>query len=306
MRLLVTGASGLLGLNLALESARTHQVVGVARGTMRSAPIEMLQAELTNHEALWRVFEEARPDAVVHCAAMANVDECERSSDLAWHVNAELPQEIAAICADRGLRLAHISTDAVFDGEKSGSYSEEDLPDPRGVYAETKRAAEKMVLETDPDAIVARVNFYGWSASGKRSIGEFFANNLRAQRPVRGFADVTFCPLLVNQLAQVLLRMVELDLHGLFHVVGPQAMTKLAFGVAIAREFGFDERLITPASVDQSDLPAHRSHNLNLSIHKISTVLGQPLPDFSTGLTQFHAQYDDGYPQRLQGYQAKA
>ncbi|HEX2696254.1 MAG TPA: sugar nucleotide-binding protein, partial [Anaerolineales bacterium] len=157
--------------------------------------------------------------------------------------------------------------------------------------------------KTNPLAIVARVNFYGWSLSGKRSLAEFFLNNLSNGKNVNGFTDVTFCPMLVNHLGTILLAMLERGLHGLYHVVGSQAMSKYQFGVEIARKFGLKEGLISPQSVDKSSLTARRSHNLWLSTNKLSTDLGRELPAFSTGLEEFYTQYQQGYPQKIRSYQ---
>ncbi len=200
----------------------------------------------------------------------------------------------------------HISTDAVFNGEKAGSYSKSDAPNPSGVYALSKYEGEQAVLFVDPLAIVARVNFYGWSLSGRRSLAEFFIDNLTQGNMVSGFTDVTFCPMLANHLGVVLLMMIKAKLHGLYHVVGPEAMTKYQFGVEIARRFGLDERRIQALSVDRSNLSARRAHNLWLSTQKLSTELGITLPEFSTGLAQFHEQYRQDYPQKIRSYQQGA
>jgi dTDP-4-dehydrorhamnose reductase len=245
----------------------------------------------------------SNPDAVVHCAAIADVDACEREPAIARRLNTDLPARIANACAASGVAMVHISTDAVFDGAKTGSYEETDAPHPTNIYSETKLAGEAAVLAAHPRAIVARVNFYGWSVSGTRSLAEFFVNNLGAGKAVRGFTDVTFCPMLVNDLARVLVSMLEAGLHGLFHAVGPEPMSKYEFGVRIARQFGFDEQLIGAESVENAGLTASRAHNLNLSIHKLATALGAPLPGFSTGLLEFYTQYQQGYPQQVRSYQ---
>ncbi len=304
-RILITGASGLLGLNLALDAGGAHEVTGVDRNTLNSAPFPVIKADLLNPGAISNILKESNPDAVIHCAAIADVDSCEAHPDLARQVNTELPGRLADECARRRIRFVHISTDAVFNGQKTGSYSESDQPSPEGVYSTTKYEGEKAVLQVNPAAIVARVNFYGWSLSGKRSLAEFFVNNLSNGRTVNGFTDVTFCPMLVNELGEILIGMLERGLHGLYHVVGPQAMSKYQFGIEIARKFGLRDSLISPQSVDKSSLNAHRSHNLWLSTHKLSTDLQQVLPDFSTGLDKFYTQYQQGYPQKIRSYQQK-
>ncbi len=301
-KILITGTSGLLGLNLALEARNGHQVTGVDRCSLAGVPFEVLCADLLEPGAPDRLLETARPDALIHCAALAQLEPCEADPGLAARLNAGLPGELAAVCRRHAVRMIHISTDAVFDGTQSGAYAETDLPNPLSVYARTKLDGEKAVLAENPAAIVARVNFYGWSASGTRSLVEFFVNNLSAGKRVNGFTDVTFCPAFVGDLAGVLLAMLEQDLHGLYHAVGPECMSKYAFGVAVARRFGLDEKLISPDSVEGSGLVARRAHNLCLSIHKLSTALGRPLPAFSTGLDRFYAQYQQGFPQKIRSY----
>jgi dTDP-4-dehydrorhamnose reductase len=302
-RILITGASGLLGINLALEAMSRHEVFGVDRGRLKSAPFPLRTVDLLSAHALEATLDEIQPDWLIHCAAMANLEECEQHPQQAQRLNAEVPAELAVACARREIKLVHLSTDAVFNGTKQGAYTEEDLPDPQSVYSRTKLEGEQAVQALNRQAIIARVNFYGWSLSGQRSLGEFFVNNLSAGKTVYGFTDVIFCPMWVNHLAQTLLAMLEKKLCGLYHVVGAQPMSKYQFGVAVARRFGLRESLIKPESVERSGLTAKRSHNLWLSVHKLSTDLGQPLPDFSTGLEGFYTQFRQGYPQKIRSYQ---
>jgi dTDP-4-dehydrorhamnose reductase len=306
MRILITGSSGLLGLNLALDAMGSNQIIGVDRDKLASVPFELINADLLVPDAVRRVLVESKPEAVIHCAALANVDACETNPELAYQMNADLPVRLADACARQKVRLIHISTDAVFDGQKDGVYTEGDAPNPQGVYAQTKLDGERAVLRVNPMAVVVRVNFYGWSLSGRRSLSEFFVNNLASGKSVNGFTDVIFCPMLVNHLGRLLIAMLEQGLHGLYHVVGPQAMSKYQFGTEIARKFGLKESLISPQSVDKSGLTARRSHNLRLSTDKLSTDLKLTLPTFSTGLDEFYTQYQQGYPQKIRSYQQNA
>jgi dTDP-4-dehydrorhamnose reductase len=199
------------------------------------------------------------------------------------------------------VKLVHISTDAVFDG-KSGNYSEDDLTNPLSVYAKTKRAGEENVQNQNPDAIIARVNFFGWSLSGTRSLGEFFFNNLISKNPINGFIDVNFCPLYVSHLSDLLLEMVKADLSGIYHVVSSDHMTKYEFGCAIANQFGLDHSLINPISVTKSNLKAERSLNLTLSSKKLSNDLNRSIPTTLDGINQFYEDYQNGYAQKIRNY----
>src|SRR6266498_1681440 len=211
-RLLITGASGLLGISLAMEAMREYEVIGVDRGKLKSAPFQVIKADLSHKNVMDPVIDSTQPDWLVNCAALANLDECEKYPDRARILNSEFPGELATVCAKKGVRFVHISTDAVFDGEKTGIYTEEDQPNPLGVYSQTKLDGERAVQEVDPEAIIARVNFFGWSLGGKHSLGEFFVNNLSTGKSVNGFTDVLFCPMFVRHTAHFLVAMLENDL----------------------------------------------------------------------------------------------
>ncbi len=302
-RLLVTGASGLLGLNLALEAAQHgYQVAGVTHlNPLRDVPFAVYPADLAQPGAIEALFNDVRPEAVIHCAAVANLEAAEANPELAWSVNAELPGQLAQIAHRYGIQLIHISTDAVFDGV-AGPYSETDLPNPQSVYGRSKLAGEQAVANACPDAMIARVNFYGWSPSGKRSLAEFFFNNLSTGQKVMGFTDVTFCPLLVNELASFLLLGLKQKLAGVYHVVSRECLSKYAFGVALARQFGLDEALIRPVSVLESSLVARRSPDLRLKTDKLAQALHLAPPAQASGLQRFYELYQSGYPQKIRSY----
>jgi len=302
-RILITGASGLLGINLAQETMSAHEITAVDRGKLVNAPFKVLNGDLLNADTFNSALDSAQPESLINCAALADLEACENNPDLSRRLNMDLPAQMAKACKARGISFVHISTDAVFDGEKDGFYTEEDTPNPMGVYSQTKLAGEQAVLAENSNAIVARVNFYGWSLSGRRSLAEFFHHNLTNNKSMSGFTDVRFCPMLVNDTARILIKMLQKNLSGLYHLVGPQAMSKYQFGVEIARKFSLKEGEISPKSINTSSLSARRSHNLWLSTHKLSTALGESLPEFSTGLTEFFTQFEQGYPQKIRSYQ---
>lgn len=304
MRILITGASGLLGLNLALEASGEkyhgqHTVFGqVNSHSIRTDAFTVIPCNLLAPRAVERLLDQTQPDWVIHCAALANLDACEHDPALASEMNTEVPRKLAEHVSKGGARLVHISTDSVFDG-RVGNYTEEDLPNPQGVYARSKFEAEKAVAQADASAIIARVTLFGCSITGKRSLGEFFFNNLSAGKQAMGFTDVFFCPLLANHLGNLLLAMLEKRLSGLYHVLSSEYLSKYEFGLRIARRFGFDERLIVPVSVEEAGLTAKRSPNLNLRTDKLAQALGAPPPDVDSGIEKFYQQVQAGYAQRI-------
>jgi dTDP-4-dehydrorhamnose reductase len=298
-RFLVTGASGLLGLNFALQTTEQHEVIAVVhQHGLNHAPFPVLKMDLSLPGEVERLLLETRPDVIINCAAYANVDICEAEPERAYYLNAVVPGALARAAAHTGTYLVHISTDGVFDGLR-GDYCENDPTSPINQYARTKVAGERAVMASNPDALIARVDFYGWSLRGQRSLAEHFYNNLSAGQTVKGFTDVFFCPLEVNDLVDVLYGMIEQRLNGIYHVVSSECISKYEFGRRIARLFGFDENRVQPVSWKDGDLVAPRAPNLSLNVEKLTGVLGCRPPEQEIGLQRFLELHQYGYPQRL-------
>ena len=299
-RLLVTGASGLLGVNLALLAAQKgYDVIGwTNRERLVNAPFETASVDLTDFDEIGPHLEAAKPDLIIHCAALTNVDQAETNGRLSYLLNAEAPGYLASAAARNGAKLIHISTDAVFDGSK-GDYSEEDMPHPLNTYAHSKLKGEEAIASANPDAIIARVVFYGWSIRGNRSLAEFFYNHLSAEQTVNGFTDMFFTPLYDNHLAGILLEMAEKNLSGLYHVFGSTPISKYAFGVALAREFGLDESLVSPISALEAGLATRRPLNLSMRTDKLSAALGHEIPTGTEGLRALADALREGLREKL-------
>lgn len=301
-RYLVSGVSGLLGINLALQWADQHEVIGIYhQHSLQEVPFRTLKADLSQPGEARRIIEQERPEVVINCAALANVDECEKNPRLAQRLNTDLPGELAKVTSEEDILLIHISTDAVFDGKK-GNYTETDQPNPINLYARTKLEGEYRIFATNSTALIARVNFYGWSMDGKRSLSEWIFNNLSIGKQINGFTDVIFCPLLVNELVELFMNTIEKKLHGLYHIVSSECLTKYDFACRLARQFGFDENLIIPSSWSTAGLTAVRSPNLLLRTDKLASDLGNPMPEIAGGLKRYHQQYNQNYPQWIQGF----
>ena len=303
MRLLVTGASGLLGLNLSLAASMAgHQVTGLVHSRpLVDVPFFTRQVNLLEGTSALDCIESAKPDAIIHCAAVANLNAAEKSPELAQILNAEVPGVLAEAASRRSLPFIHISTDAVFDGRSTG-YKESDPTHPLSVYARTKLAGEQAVQAAHQGALIARVVFYGWSLSGKRSLSEFFYNNLQDGQNIKGFNDTYFCPLYVEDLAEALLEMLAEKLTGIYHVVSPEHLSKYEFGVRIARRFGLDPDLIEPVSSADVERGVTRSLGLILNTEKVQNALGRSLPSVDEGIDRLYGRWQEGYHTQLQSF----
>ena len=191
-RLVIVGAGGRLGSALAREYAPEFEV----------AAFNHAQLDLGRPEQLRATLGGLAFDALINAAAQTNVDRCETHVDEAFALNAEAPRVLAEICARKKARFVHVSTDYVFDGEKREPYREEDEARPISVYAESKRAGERRVLETNGESLILRVS---WVFGPDRpSFIDWAIGQAREREEVRAIADKWSTPTYTLDLAEML------------------------------------------------------------------------------------------------------
>jgi len=229
-RLLITGASGLLGANLVLAAHENHEVIAVYhRHPIELKGIQSASADLSQPGIAKELFDRYRPDWVVHCAADTSIDELESKPERAFCMNRDMAGNVAEAAHEIEAKMVHISTDAVFDG-REGPYREGDPTEPVNVYG---KSGEQAVQALCPEALIIRTNIFGWNSQPKSSLAEWFINNLMQGIPCKGFVDVYFNPLLVNHLWVIIKSLLKSDLWGVFHVGSDQCISKFEFGVRL-------------------------------------------------------------------------
>ena len=251
MRILIIGASGFIGQYVSnrLTKTATHDVYGTywSRSPTDDA-IAWLRVELTDTTALEEAFAAARPEVVLHLAAMADVGAAERERERATAVNVTGTSTIAQLCEQYGARLVFVSTEYVFDG-KRGYYREDDTPSPTTHYGQTKWEAERTVMELASRWSILRTSIvYGWPAPGKRNFAPWLVQRLRSGQPYRGPTGVYRTPVYVEDLAEGIARLVEEDFPGIHHVAGRDWVSMYDFAVEVARSFSLDRELVIPVS----------------------------------------------------------
>ena len=284
MKFLVLGASGFLGsyLGYALEAAG-HQVTGVARKPVPYYADARAVAGLEDVEGEIRVDSW---DVVVNCIAMASHEECQADPSEADRVNAVFPALWARAALDTGAHFLHVSTDAVFDGESDSLYREDDPPQPGSVYGATKLRGEQEAQRANPQALITRTNFFGWSEDHTAGILDFFVSAVEEEREVVGFQDYVVSSLYVGDLVDAWLGLLEARAAGLFHVVSSAAESKYAFGIEVARALGSSGSLIRPGFLAEKAGMVPRGHHLGLSTAKAEAALGWPLATTREGIAR--------------------
>lgn len=280
MRVLVTGAGGLLGGRLAeLLHGRGLDVLATHRGRVPPPGPRPVLVELTDEEALVRLLDASRPDAVVHAAAIGRSSQCEERPDEAERVNARLPGTLARECRERGLRLVALSTDLVFGGDRA-FVREDDPPAPLGVYGRTKLAGEEAVLAACPEAAVVRVALVLGRGHGARATStESVARALLGGQSVRLFTDEYRTPVDPESLVDAVARLLDGSAAGRFHLGGPERISRYQLGLRVARCLSLPGAGVVAARQADYPGPDLRAADVSLDSGRARRELGwEPRP----------------------------
>ena len=285
MRIALLGSSGLLGSAFQEKFAGWPEwdVVTLSRSQSPHS------ASHVQFESLGEAIDAIRKghfDLAINCIALTSHEGCEEDVEQAFAVNAEFPGELAAACTQAGVRLVHISTDAVFHGPHSEPFTEVDIPRPLSAYGRSKLEGENQVLGEQPDALVVRTNFFSWSVSGRNGVLDFFLNALTQAREVPGFTDYVTSSIYAGDLADSLRDLVRLHHSGIIHMVSSSAVSKFEFGNLVAEVFGLRADLIRKASLTSQTGLTHRAPDLSLSPELLEKVLGRKMASARDGIVR--------------------
>lgn len=299
-RLLITGASGLLGAHLvATARQRGFEVFAASRSWCIRVPgVHSTTRAMDDAAACRELIARCRPDAVVHCAAWTDVDACEIALERAMHVNGAVPGFLAEAARRSARTFVYISTDSVFDGS-TGSYTEGDAPNPINVYARSKLHGESAVQAAWDEALIVRTNLFGWNAQPKKSLAEWVLAKLRGGETVPGFQDVYFNPLEAGELASVTLGLVEKKACGIVHVGASDSCSKYQFARMTADVFDLNAQRVLPALSSDVSFRASRPLNTTMNVGHVEALLGRRMKTVREGLIEMQRQEEQGDRQRL-------
>ena len=280
MRILITGGKGMLGRTLLRHWQGAHDC----------AVADLPQPDLPRPGDADALYERFRPDAVVHCAAMTNVDGCESDPARARLLNAGITETVARLCARFGARLLAISTDYVFAGDQPGERSEDDPAAPKTVYGQTKYAGEEAVRGCCPDHVIARIAWlYGPGGPSflhtmMRLADENPARTLRVVDDQHG--NPTSTDAVADALDALLARP---DLRGTFHLTCEGVTTWCALTRELFRLTSRSGVTVQPCTTEEYPRPAPRPHYSALSKAKLAANGLPPMPPWQEALARFVA-----------------
>jgi len=280
-RLLVTGASGLLGSKI-VELAREDYEIIPLHNTKPLHP-NSLRLDITDQNQVFSLFSKLEPDIVIHTASETNVDKCETQKEHAWKINVEGTRNIAEVCK-AGAKLIYISTDYVFDGRK-GNYTEDDTPNPINYYAVTKLEGEKRVVQNCKNFAILRTSvLYGWHPF-KQNFATWVITQLEQNKEITVVEDHYNTPTLADNLAEMAIEAIQKDLQGVYHACGSERIGRYEFARQIARAFDLNQNLIRPTRMEQlTAWIAKRPRDSSLNTNKIRSQLEAKPLNITEGL----------------------
>lgn len=291
MKVVVTGASGLLGREVALSALRRgHHVVALGGSREPRIPdvLRAMTIDLTDAAGLTGFMLDEFPDAVINCAALPSVEGCERDPARAQSLNAGLPARLAELCFHVGGKLVHLSTDMVFDGE-AAPYGHTSSPAPLSLYGRTKAAGEVAALKAGREhaAVVRTTLINGNSPDGTRGLHERLFRGLMKGESMGLFTDEIRQPVGLTNLSDVLVELCERrELSGVYHWAGAEALSRHEIAVRICGHFGLDAGLIVPTESAKAASSPPRPRNLALSLVPLAGKLKTPVQSFEDQLSE--------------------
>lgn len=277
MKILITGGKGMLGRTLQKELAE-HEIV-VA---------DLPDWDITDDTGFVMKVGEAKPDLIVHCAAMTKVDDCEAKRDLAFKLNEEGSRNVALAAKACGARLFAISTDYVFSGEppkEPWAWSEMDIPRPRTVYGASKFAGEQMIQMILPEAVIIRIAWL-YGSGGPSFIHTMAKLGAQGGAPLKVVNDQRGNPTSTKTVADVIrFLMTKPDVSGIVHGTCEDQCTWYDLTVELFRLLGL-KREVVPCTTEEFPRPAPRPHNSALK-KSVLNLLGYRTPNWKDALAEF-------------------
>ncbi|MBI5684652.1 MAG: SDR family oxidoreductase [Verrucomicrobia bacterium] len=297
-KLLVTGASGLLGSHVARRAAGRFDTLGVFQSFQPpDFPGRLESLDLADAAAVRSRLDDFRPELIIHCAALADADRAQREPDLARRLNVDATATLAQAARRLGAKLLFVSTDLVFDGRKGAPYVEDDPPCPLSLYGQTKLEAEQAVRAGCDAWLIARTSLIvGPSPRGNRGLDEKLGLALREGRAVKLFVDEFRCPITAGDLAAAMLELADSPHTGVFHLVGSERLSRYEIGMRLARRFGWSTETIEAKSTRDVPMNPPRPADLVLDNAKARQALKTPLRGLTDALASLSGNSWGGCP----------
>ena len=289
MKVLVTGANGMLGIDLCAELETAGHTVVRADASVREGLTvpAWVHVDVTNTKEIEECILYHQPDAVIHAAAYTDVDGCERNPDLAFRVNALGTWNIASVCGAHRITLVYISTDFVFDGLKQTPYTEYDAPNPLSHYGASKLAGERHVATLCPRHFIVRTSWL-FGIHGK-NFPDIILKKAAAQPEIGVVCDQFGSPTYAPDLSRAIIDLLTSPLYGTYHITNAGHCSWHEFAQKAVELAGLKEVVVKPMPAELWPSPTKRPAYSVLRHYALELQGRDNLPPWTQALSQFVA-----------------
>lgn len=273
-KMLLIGGSGFLGLNWQHYNS-FYDITATYNSYLPNLPTNWVKFTFdgSNISDLEKIISITNPKVIVNCAAITNVEFCDRNRSLAKLINTDFPRELAILANKSCRKFVHISTDH-YQSESESPRSEDDDLVSVNVYGQTKLAAEKFIIQECPDALVLRVNFFGYGPRRNPSLLDQILLNLSTSQKFYGFTDVHFNPISTKELVMSVNKLIERESNGIFNIASSNVISKYEFAKKVCKVFHFDSEFVVESESDVFDSRTKRPKYLALNAAKFNCMTG--------------------------------
>ena len=289
MKILITGISGMLGVDLCQALMEEYEVVGFdlkefPSASFSSAPL-VQRGDITRINEVKRAFNELAPQMVVHAAAYTDVDGCERDQDRAYKVNALGTQNVCLVSQDLNIPVTYISTDFVFDGNKDSPYLEFDQPHPISIYGKSKLAGEEYVKTLLNKYLVVRTSWlYGYYG---RNFVKTILQSAGRKKELRVVNDQVGSPTYTRDLSRKIKELLLTKLYGIYHITNSGSCSWYEFAREILKLSGIKGVELKPITSEELDRPAPRPRFSVLENYCLRLTLGNSVRNWKEALRDY-------------------
>lgn len=273
-KMLLIGGSGFLGLNWQYYNDR-YDIIPTYNNYLPNLKAKWINFRYdgTNIAELTELIVATRPHVILNCAALTNVDLCEKNRTLSQTLNTVLGGDLAILAKKISSKFVHISTDH-YQSKISLPRKESDELFPVNVYGETKMEAEHLILRENPKSLIIRVNFFGHGKLQNPSLLDQILLKLNVGEKFCGYTDIFFNPVSIKALVMSVNKLISKDQTGIFHIASKDVISKFEFARKVSKIFNFDQDLIVEGSSDDFKDRIIRPKYLALDSTKFKVLTG--------------------------------
>lgn len=290
-KIIVTGISGFLGQHFADAPAAGWEIHGIHhQQPFREGSDHFWEIDLTDIEYTKTFFDQIKPKAIIHLAAISKPSECEADPDYSYKVNVVIPALLAQYAYAKRIHFYYISTDMVFDGTK-GPYDYQGNPAPVNLYGKQKYEAERRIMDIHSAATIIRLPLlYGYTPKKQNFLTEW-VDKLQQGEEFIAFTDEYRSPVYVKDAVEGILFLVKKRHQGIWHLGGPDRLSRYEMAIQIAEAIGADTDLVIGKKLSEIELPYPRPADVSLICRKTEAAGLHPRT-FAEGLKAALKDYD--------------